>query len=258
MLLATVPHSGEKIPDLCFWLKDLDPIILLSDVDRFVHELYAPGLQALKVPTVICPYHRYAVDLNREPTDVDQSSVEGAPHPPGVHSHGFHWVTTMDGKVILSKPMTQEVHLALTKLIYEPFHKEVVRLINSRRPGEPIFHIDLHSMPSIGTFEHRDPGEPRADVVISDQNGVSASPAWVDRVMTAFLREGFKVQYNWPYLGGRITQRYGAPWKGVHTVQVELNRSLYMNEKTKEKSQQFDEISKILEMVLKRIASGIF
>ncbi|MCX7674998.1 MAG: N-formylglutamate amidohydrolase, partial [Bdellovibrionaceae bacterium] len=101
--------------------------------------------------------------------------------------------------------------------------------------GYSVWMLDLHSMPSVGGPDHRDPGERRADVVISDNLGASAHPKMVDAILTAFLRAGFKGSYNWPYVGGKMTARYGRPHQGRHTVQIELNRALYMDEVTKEK-----------------------
>jgi N-formylglutamate amidohydrolase len=88
-------------------------------------------------------------------------------------------------------------------------------------------------MPSVGTAEHRDPGERRADIVVSDSKGKSSSKVFVDLIMNAYKRQGFTVAYNWPYFGGRLTESYGRPDQGHHTVQVELNRALYMDEASK-------------------------
>ena len=89
-------------------------------------------------------------------------------------------------------------------------------------------------MPSLGTTEHRDPGERRADIVISDCHGQSSSSNFLDIVLLAYVKAGFKVAYNWPYYGGRVSEVYGRPSENHHVIQVELNRSLYMNETTKQ------------------------
>ena len=85
----------------------------------------------------------------------------------------------------------------------------------------------------MGTRMHRDPGERRADIVVSDCLGKSCDPHFRDLVIAAYTISGFKVGYNWPYMGGRVTEQYGHPSKGQHAIQVELNRALYMDEKTK-------------------------
>jgi N-formylglutamate amidohydrolase len=118
---------------------------------------------------------------------------------------------------------------------FEPFHHQVrSEMAELQKKGaNPLFHIDAHSMPSLGTAEHRDPGERRADIVVSDCEGKSSSAQFKDLVIQSYQAAGFKVAYNWPYMGGRVTETYGKPTQGCHSVQVELNRALYMNEQTK-------------------------
>jgi len=88
-------------------------------------------------------------------------------------------------------------------------------------------------MPSKGTSKHKDNGEQRAEVVISDQHGKTCSEKLKDLVIKAYEEAGFEVAYNWPYIGGRIVGSYGHPENNVESIQVELNRSLYMDESTK-------------------------
>ena len=98
-------------------------------------------------------------------------------------------------------------------------------------------------MPSKGTGLHNDPGQERADVVVSDFHGKSCRKEFVDLVIAAYEAQGFSVAYNWPYFGGGITQMYGRP-KRRHTLQVELNRRTYMNKDTKQTNPLFDETQK--------------
>lgn len=234
-LLITIPHSGEKIPSQTPWLNGLPEEILMCDVDRYVDFLYEPALQKLQIPFVKTEWHRYAADLNRIPEDVDASSVKGQANSAGTFSRGFHWVITTYKHELMKEPMSVESHNELVKLIYEPFHEGVRSLYKSfhEKGYKKTFHIDAHSMPSLGTSEHRDPGELRADIVVSDSKGTSCDPRFKDLVIAAYATAGFKVGYNWPYFGGRVTEQYGDTSRGQHTLQVELNRSLYMNEKTK-------------------------
>ncbi len=234
-LFVTIPHSGERVPDLCPWLKNLPEPILMCDVDRFVDRLYEPALTALQIPFLKTEWHRYAGDLNRLAEDVDRDSVENHWQESGQFSRGFHWVITTKGDRLMSKPMSLKDHQQLVELIYEPFHQKIrtqYKAFKSQGAKE-FFHLDLHSMPSLGTSQHRDPGQHRSQVVISDSLGKSSKSEFVDLVMAAFLRAGFDVRYNWPYVGGRLTESYGQPQLGQHVVQVELSRSLYMDEFSK-------------------------
>lgn len=252
-LLVTIPHSGEKIPPQTPWLRQLSEEILMCDVDRYVDFLYEPALQKLKIPFVKTEWHRYAADLNRVPDDVDASSVEGHKNPAGMHSRGFHWVLTTYKHELMKEPLPAEKHRELIELIYEPFHANVRDLYAKfhEQGFKTTYHIDAHSMPSLGTSMHKDPGELRAEIVVSDCLGKSCSREFRDLVIAAYVTAGFKVAYNWPYVGGRVTEQYGDPARGQHAIQVELNRSLYMDEQTKKLKP--DAAKKAQEKILKAL-----
>ena len=231
----SIPHSGEKIPPEAKWLEGLPEILLMYDVDRYVDRLYADVIRQLRLPSVKTEWHRYAVDLNRLPDDVDQDSVTGHANPPGKFPRGLHWTITTKKEKLMPQPISQVLHETLVRNYFEPFHCEVRSTIASlkARGAKTVYHIDAHSMPSVGTSEHNDPGERRADAVISDCRGKSCSPWFLDLVISSYKNAGFKVAHNWPYFGGRVTETYGKPADNQESVQVELNRDLYMNESTK-------------------------
>lgn len=238
-LLVTIPHSGEAIPPEAPWLAKLDERLLMYDVDRYVDQLYRPALDSLNIAWIKTEWHRYACDLNRLASDVDSASVLGSQNPPGSFPRGLHWSMTTKGERLMPGPISESRHQAIVERCLRPFHEAVAEVAESlRRRGSrsehaPLFHLDLHSMPSFGTSEHRDPGEWRADLVISNQDGKSSSAKFFDTICVAARAEGFFVRENWPYKGGRITETYGRPAEGWETVQIELNRKLYMNETTK-------------------------
>ena len=235
-LLITIPHSGEKIPTEVTWLKGLSEAHVMCDVDRFVDRLYLPTVQRLELPYVVTDWHRYVVDLNRLPEDVDVDSVEQSPNPSGSFTSGLHWVKTTTGLTLMPVPISQELHLQLVARYFRPFHAAIEAHYNNMRAAghRQIFHLDLHSMPSLGTAAHRDPGQIRAEIVVSDFNGKSSNAKFKDLVVEAYTQAGFQVAYNWPYIGGRVTQQYGQPQNGQHAIQVELRRNLYMDEITKQ------------------------
>jgi N-formylglutamate deformylase len=238
-LIVSIPHSGEEVPPEATWLQNLPETTLMCDVDRYVDKLYEPALSQLQIPSVITKWHRYSGDLNRLPEDVDASTVLNNPNPKGKFSRGFLWAVTTTGIKLMQEPINEATHELLAKKYFQPFHDELKTKIASLREQNEIqnqnhiYHLDLHSMPAIGTSEHRDPGEKRADFVISDQNGKSSRSELMKIVTEAFTAQGFSTKKNWPYIGGRITEMYGRPTEGHHTIQVEMNRSLYMNETTK-------------------------
>jgi len=231
----TIPHSGERVPPEVTWLANLPETTLMCDVDRFVDQLYAPVLREMPLPSVKTEWHRYVVDLNRLPEDVDASSVQGHVTAAGQFPMGLHWVKTTTGIPLMPKPMPQELHQQLVARYFEPFHEQVRAMYAQLKAvATKVYHLDAHSMPSVGTKSHRDPGQKRADIVVSDWEGKSCEPEFKDLVIRAYQAQGFTVAYNWPYLGGRVTQTYGRPDLGQHAIQVELNRALYMDESSKQ------------------------
>jgi len=259
-LFITIPHSGERVPPQTPWLQSLPETILMSDVDRYVDVLYRPALEALNIPYQTTEWHRYAVDLNRQPEDIDASSVQGATRPAGAHADGYHWVMTKNEVQLMPHPMSFETHQELTHLIYDPFHQKIrdfYQQFKKTKTSRAVYHIDAHSMPSLGTRMHKDPGELRADIVISDCLGKSCSSQFRDLVIAAYVTAGFKVGYNWPYVGGKVTEQYGRPQLGQHVLQVELNRSLYMDEVSKKIKQEHVKVQNKILKALTTIKSEL-
>jgi N-formylglutamate amidohydrolase len=235
-LFISIPHSGERIPAETPWLLGLPEPIVMCDVDRYVDRLYDPIAAMMKLTCVKTQWHRYVVDLNRLPEDIDVDSVQGSTNASGKFTTGLHWVKTTRGTRLMPEPMSQRLHHQLVERYFKPFHEDVVDTYAffKERDAKKIFHLDCHSMPSKGTAAHKDPGETRADIVVSDWEGKSCEPAFKDLVMEAYSQTGLKVGYNWPYVGGRVTQTYGKPEEGQHAIQIEINRALYMDEETKQ------------------------
>ena len=160
----------------------------------------------------------------------------------------------------MAQPMSQEMHQKFIDLIFKPFHGDVKKqfAVFKEQGAKQVYHVDLHSMPSKGTTQHRDPGQTRASIVISDCEQKSCSTQFRDLVIDAYRAEGFDVAYNWPYMGGRVTETYGHPELGQHSIQIELNRALYMDESTKrEKAELWPHLQKKLGGALATVQRGV-
>lgn len=254
----TIPHSGEQIPPEVSWLKSLDEVVVMRDVDRYVDQLYSGVIDQLQLRNIKTQWHRYVVDLNRKPEEFDADAVVGAINPSGSHPKGLHWSVTTWGEKLISQPMTMDLHEQLIKKCYEPFHSQVKSLRQKLIAQGPVYHIDAHSMPSRGTAMHADPGGERADIVVSDFHGKSSSAIFKDLVLDSYQSSGFHCAYNHPYVGGGITQMYGEPQKNFHTIQIELNRKLYMNEETKKIIPQLaGETSNKISQSINKIVDGL-
>lgn len=256
---VSIPHSGEKVPAEVTWLQGLPETTLMRDVDRYVDRLYQPAIKELGLTAISTDWSRYVVDLNRQTDEYDATAVEGAPHKAGTHPKGLHWSVTTFNETLISKPMSMDLHQSLVKHYYQPFHDAVKKMRSElKQKFGVVYHLDLHSMPSKGTAFHPDPGEERAQVVISDQHGQSAEAEFKDLVMESFQRAGFQVAYNWPYVGGGITKTYGQPQEKFHTVQIELNRAQYMDEESKQlNSNTLSDMQSQLKQALALVQSGL-
>ena len=253
---VSVPHAGEVLPPEADWLKGLEEPLVMCDVDRFVDELYQESVQHLDLPHVFAKYHRYVVDLNRVPSDIDKDSVEGAENKSGTFTRGLHWSKTTRGQVLMSQPISKELHQQIVEKYYWPFHHTVkAHYAQFKSQGyEKVYHLDAHSMPSEGTLAHRDPGEQRAEVVVSDVDGKSCEGRFRDIVVKAYKGVGFEVAINWPYKGGAVTRTYGDPSRGQHALQVELNRRIYMDEESKQLNvTNFKKVSSMITKAVKAI-----
>ena len=185
------------MPEAVTWLSEHPEPVLMADVDRYVDQFYEEKCKALSIPFIKTKWHRYVVDLNRFPEDIDEDSVLGSANKSGTHSDGFHWVKTKNGLRLMSSPMTLQLHKELAQMCFKPFHQEVVnQYAELLKDNQKVYQLDGHSMPSMGTKAHRDPGETRAQVVISDQDGASCSSGYAELVVESYKSVGFEVKMN--------------------------------------------------------------
>jgi N-formylglutamate amidohydrolase len=234
-LVVSVPHAGTVVPDEDAPLLALEGAGLLRDADLFVDRLCA-GVPALGVPVIRALVSRYVVDVNRAPDDVDREACPELANdrkvtPRGMSARGLVWRLTTDGAPVLKRPLTRAELESRIARIHRPYHEQLAALLEERRArfGFAVL-LDCHSMPSTGRPGHSDPGARRADIVPGDVRGTSCAPAVSKLVVDHFERAGFAVRPNDPYMGGFITRSHGRPAKGVHAIQLEINRDLYMDE----------------------------
>ena len=260
-LVVSIPHSGVKIPKEADWLSAVPSSVLKCDVDAFVDDLYAPILS--HIPAVICKWHRYCVDMNRFPWDISPKTVE---RPQELFKtlykkrvkkspSDIHWHKSTKGQLLIKKPLSQKKHRALIKKYFDPYHKKIqkqLELVKSKG-HQKIYLLDLHSMPSKALAFHKDWGEFRTEIVIGNHWGRSASKEFTDLVVKAYQKAGFKTALNWPYKGGAITDWHACPQEGREAVQIEINRKLYMDERTKQKSKNYKNIQLKLALAVRCI-----
>ncbi|WP_246184923.1 N-formylglutamate amidohydrolase [Paracoccus aestuariivivens] len=249
------PHSGRCYPQWFLAESRLDPQNLRSSEDAFVDRLIAPALDhGAVVLTARVP--RCVVDLNRGPDEIDPLVVAGAVprvmSPRIMAGLGVIPRVVSQGRVIHDRPIAREEADHRIARLWHPYHQALSALIDEslRRFGGAIL-VDMHSMPR-DALAHLP--RPRPDFVLGDRNGVSASPRITKEVVSAVTAEGFRVQKNTPFSGAYITAAYGKPTRNVHVVQLELDRSLYMDEKKIEPRPDFDVFAARFSRIVERLA----
>ncbi|MEK6606758.1 MAG: N-formylglutamate amidohydrolase [Myxococcota bacterium] len=229
-VVVEVPHAGLEVPAALKGPLVATPRDLRADADLFVDRIYqgAPGRGA---PLLCARVSRYVCDLNREPDDVDARAVEGHSDPRPDSPRGFVWRLTTDGKPALARPLTRKEWQKRVDDVWASYHGVLEGLVAEAQAmcGHAIL-LSGHSMPSVGRALHADSGRPRADIVVGWRGGESCAPRVKDLCVEHFRARGYSVAVDDPYRGGATTIRYGKPGEGVHAVQIEMSRALYMDE----------------------------
>ncbi len=233
MIFAS-PHSGREYPAAFLAQAILDRQQIRSSEDAFVDQLFGMA-PALGAPLLAARAPRAFLDLNRAADELDPAVIDGiarAPHNPRVSSGlGVIPRVVAGGRPIYrGKLSIAEAHSRIAR-VWHPYHQALAALIDETRSafGHAVL-IDCHSMPHEAIEAHSRPGQPRPEVVLGDRYGVAAGRDVMDRVEAAFSAAGLRVGRNAPFAGAYVAQAYGRPSRGVHVVQVEIDRALYMDE----------------------------
>jgi N-formylglutamate amidohydrolase len=260
-LVLASPHSGNDYPPSFLDLARLDHATLRLSEDCYVDELVASG-PSLGVPLLRAFFPRTYVDANREALELDPQMFEDA-LPPGAVidsprvAAGLGSIPRLaanDREIYGGKLPFAEAAQRLDRC-YRPYHKALATLIaESRERFGGCLLLDCHSMPSVGGHGERDAGRNRVDFVLGDCFGASCSEAVTAAVERCLRGEGANVRRNNPYSGGYVTQHYGRPIEGIHVLQVEINRSIYMDEQTLERLPQFPETERRMQKLIALLA----
>jgi N-formylglutamate amidohydrolase len=252
------PHSGSIYPAAFLAASRLDLTTLRRSEDSFVDELIL-GVVRRGHPLMRAHFPRCYVDVNREPYELDPRMFEGRlPSFANTRSMrvagGLGTVARVvgDAQEIYGQRIPVDDAIRRIEALYKPYHRALRRLFTRvhRDFGAGVL-IDCHSMPSTaGAKDER----PRADVVLGDRYGTSCVGLIAETIETTLRGQGYVVSRNKPYAGGFITEHYGNPAVGLHAIQLELNRALYMDERRYEKSASFATVAADLELLADRLS----
>src|SRR5690242_9606533 len=256
-VLFNSPHSGSTYPREFLAACRLDIATLRRSEDSFVDELVA-GVVRCGYPMMRAHFPRCFVDVNREPYELDPRMFEGRlPSFANTRSMrvagGLGTVARVVGDAQEIYDQRIAVAEAMRRIdgLYKPYHRALRRLfMQLQRDFGAAILIDCHSMPSsTGGRDER----PRADLVLGDRYGTSCVgivPETIEQCMRGF---GYTVSRNKPYAGGFITEHYGNPAAGLHAIQLEINRALYMDERRYQRSSGFSHLAADMETLAERL-----
>lgn len=252
------PHSGRSYSWAFRRKAVLDDRLIRSSEDAFVDLLFADA-PSYGAPLLLAKTPRAYVDLNRNADELDPALIDGVqnrlPNPRVASGLGVIPRVVSNGRAIYNGKISPQD--AETRILehWHPYHAALETLIEQSHQmfGEAVL-IDCHSMPHEATKGTTRRGVPRAEIVLGDRFGAAASSDITDRIEAAFVKVGLKVARNAPFAGAYTTQRYGRPSKKQHVVQIEIDRSLYMNEQLIQPNDDFQNFQNIIGSVAKDIA----
>lgn len=240
------PHSGTWCPpDMQAAASENE---IMSSCDALVDELWA-GVATAGGVLVAARFHRVYVDVNRDRRDIDQELLaepwRGAVSPTEKTRAGMGLIRrlALPGVPMYARKLSLvEVEHRLDHY-YDSYHAVLASVCDRAyaRFGR-VWHVNCHSMKSIGNAMNADNGQSRPDMVVSDRHGTSADPQFTRWVAGALREFGYHVTVNAPYIGGDIVRKYGNPHSGWNSIQIEINRRLYMDEETLEKTHGFSSL----------------
>ena len=261
-LVLDSPHSGRAFPD------DFGAAVSEAELregeDCFVDELYAGGPE-IGAPLLAALWPRTYLDPNRHAGDVDLDLLQG-PWPGEYRPSGkakvgkaLIWRTLEDGRPIYARKLSPDTVRKRIEEFHVPYHEKIKQLLNEAhaRFGR-VYHINCHSMRAVAGKQSDDgEGSTRADFVLGDRDGTSCDPAFTAFVRAALEAMGYQVKVNDPYKGVELVRAYSAPKAGRHSLQIEINKRLYMDEASLQKTVGFARLQKNLSALLQEIKTFI-
>jgi N-formylglutamate amidohydrolase len=233
-VLFSSPHSGRDYSAPFRARSKLAPLILRSSEDAFVDQLFAaaPNFGA---PLITANVPRAYLDLNRAQDELDPALIEGvaqsAQNPRVSSGLGVIPRVVAGGRAIYEGRISRLEAENRLQRYWQPYHTALRGMLDeTHKMFDQAILIDCHSMPHEAIEAHSRSNQPLPEVVLGDRFGAAAGREVMEQVEAAFERAGLRVARNTPFAGAYITQAYGRPSRRQHVIQVEIDRSLYMDE----------------------------
>lgn len=259
-LVFDSPHSGSIYPD--DFAHAIDQMTLRRSEDAHAEEIFA-GVTAAGGTLLHALFPRSYIDPNRAEDDLDLTLIEGdwpgevAPSYKTLQRGvGLIWRDMRDRGPIYDRKLSVAEVQARIEGFWRPYHQALETLIDARAAAfGRVIHLNCHTMMSWGDRTTEDGTVARPDFVISDRDGATAAPAVTEAVVDHLKAAGATVAVNDPYKGFELVRRHGRPGQRRHSVQIEINRALYMDERTLAKTPGFLEIQALVTGLAHRLAA---
>ena len=269
-LVFDSPHSGNIYPDDFKYA--CPPQILHAAEDTFVEDLFS-ATPAFGAAFLHAHFPRSYIDVNRRICDIDPQLLEDEwPENiktefdinPSSRSHagiGLIRRLVKPGIPVYDRHLTPKEIINRIESCYVPYHNALADLIKQAHYNfGAVWHINCHSMPAASAYPKRGIGlignKPKpADFVLGDRDGKSCSHDFTFSIK-AFLKDlGYTVSVNDPFKGVELVEQYSNPATGYHSLQIEINKSLYMDEATGEKSKNYKYLKSDIEKLIQFCAA---
>jgi N-formylglutamate deformylase len=260
-LVLDSPHSGTHYP------ADFDHqpprAVVRKAEDTHVEALYAaaPDVGATLIEAL---FPRAYIDPNRHLSDLDPAVLDEPWPGPLTPSRktdlgiGLVWRLAEGGSPMYARPLSVAEIERRIALCYEPYHAAVASVLDDRhRRFGSVWHLNCHSMPAVGGVLSDDPGRARADFVLGDRDATTCEPEFTAFVARTLADMGYDVAINDPYKGVELVRRHGRPAERRHSLQVEVNRKLYMDEATLARTAGFAALQADLARLLEALADYV-
>jgi N-formylglutamate amidohydrolase len=258
-LVFASPHSGRLYPQGLMDASSLDALTIRRSEDALVDQLIEGGLEH-GASLISCAFARAYIDVNREPYELDPGMFEDelpefarGRSPRAAAGLGSIARIVGEGQEIYDRKLTFAEARARIETIHTPYHAALQALVEEAQAGfGATLLVDWHSMPAAAA---RPVGRDGCDVVLGDRFGAACAGRITDGVDAAFASLGYRVARNTPYAGGYTTEAYGRPLLGAHVLQIEMNRSLYLDEVTLEPHAGYETLRANLQAVFEVLAA---
>lgn len=261
-LIFDSPHSGRDYPEEFIPIAGTKALVGFEDrlVDELIQDAPLHGIALLAAG-----FPRAFIDPNRAPDDLDAAIVgerwsHGSLAPTVYSERGLGLVFRVgpEGDPIYGAPLGEAAVAARIAEYWQPYHQALETLLaQAQADWGRVWHINWHSMRPVGNALAPDPGATRPDFVIGDLGGTSAERGFVARIARELETLGYSIARNQPFAGGHITRLHGRPAAGRHSVQIEINRALYLDMATLEPIAEAQALRRDLATLSARLADFV-